>query len=139
MSKKNSVINDNICENAAKTAAEQTDLTNFEEVANVKGDSNAKKGRKLIAKESTFYIDEGTYNAEITNAFWYKSDDNKDRIMFVYELEDGTEFKNSVDGDWVEDYPFSKLISQANVEYVDDFKLKKTEPETNKGTEMKEV
>jgi len=24
-------------------------------------------------------------------------------------------------------------------EYVDDFKLKKTEPETNKGTEMKEV
>ena len=37
-------------------------------------------------------------------------------------LSDGTIFKNSVDGDWVEDYPFSKLISQANVEYVADFK-----------------
>ena len=122
MSKKNSVINDNICENAAETAAEQTDLTNFEELANVKGDSNAKKGRKLTARESTFCIDEGPYKAVITNAFWYKNDNGEDRIMFVYELEDGTEFKNSVDGDWVEDYPFSKLISQANVEYVDDFK-----------------
>ncbi|MBR2087647.1 MAG: hypothetical protein IJ906_11005, partial [Oscillospiraceae bacterium] len=37
------------------------------------------------------------------------------------ELTDGTEFKNSVDGDWIDKYPFSKLISQGNIEYVGDF------------------
>lgn len=115
--------NDDVIETVAETTAvEQTHITGFEEIPNVREKSNVNRGRKLIAKESTFYIEEGTYNAEITNAFWYKNDDGKDRIMFVYELEDGTEFKNPVDGDWVEDYPFSKLISQANVEYVDDFK-----------------
>ena len=41
--------------------------------------------------------------------------------MFVIQLDEDTEFKNSVDGDWIEKYPFSQLISQANVEYVDDF------------------
>ena len=39
----------------------------------------------------------------------------------VYEFEDGTEFKNSVDGDWIDEYPFSRLISQADIEYVEDF------------------
>ena len=80
------------------------------------------KGRKLTAKESTFCIDEGSYKGTITDAFWYKTAKEKDRVMFIFELEDGTEFKNSVDSKWIEKYPFSKLISQANVEYVDDFK-----------------
>ena len=81
-----------------------------------------RKGRRLTAKESTFCIDEGSYKGTITDAFWYKTAEERDRVMLVFELEDGTEFKNSVDGEWVEHYPFSKLISQANVEYVEDFK-----------------
>ena len=79
------------------------------------------KGRKLSAKNSTFNLDDGEYTATITDAFWYKTADEKDRVMIVYELDDGTEFKNSVDGDWIENYPFSVLISQGNVQYVQDF------------------
>ncbi|MBE6850948.1 MAG: hypothetical protein E7504_04300 [Ruminococcus sp.] len=96
----------------------------FIEIVNEKTSDTAKsgKGRKLTAKESTFCIDEGSYKGTITDAFWYKTAEDRDRVMFVFELEDGTEFKNSVDGDWVENYPFSKLISQANIEYVEDFK-----------------
>ena len=122
MNRKNLNSTDLIETAAESTAVEQTKLTGFEEIPNVREKSNVNRGRKLTARESTFCIDEGPYKAVITNAFWYKNDNGEDRIMFVYELEDGTEFKNSVDGDWVEDYPFSKLISQANVEYVDDFK-----------------
>ena len=98
--------------------------TDFEEIMNKKTADTATsgKGRKLTAKESTFCIDEGSYKGTITDAFWYKTAEGRDRVMFVFELEDGTEFKNSVDGEWVEDYPFSKLISQANVEYVENFK-----------------
>lgn len=79
------------------------------------------KGRKLSAKNSTFNLDDGEYTATITDAFWYKTANDHDRVMIVYELDDGTEFKNSVDGDWIEDYPFSKLISQGNVKYVEEF------------------
>ncbi len=98
--------------------------TDFEEIMNKKTADTATsgKGRKLTAKESTFCIDEGSYKGTITDAFWYTTAGEKKRVMFVFKLEDGTEFKNSVDGEWVEDYPFSKLISQANVEYVKDFK-----------------
>jgi hypothetical protein len=98
--------------------------TDFEEIMNKKTADTATsgKGRKLTAKESTFCIDEGSYKGTITDAFWYKTAKEKDRVMVIFELEDGTEFKNSVDGEWVEDYPFSKLISQANVEYVMNFK-----------------
>ena len=41
--------------------------------------------------------------------------------MFEYQLDDGKEFVNSVDGEWVDKYPFSRLISQADIEYVEDF------------------
>lgn len=41
--------------------------------------------------------------------------------MLIIELPDGTEFKNSVDGDWIDKYPFSKLILQANIKYVEEF------------------
>ncbi len=96
----------------------------FKVISNEKTSDTATsgKGRKLTAKESTFCIDEGSYKGTITDAFWYKTAEGRDRVMFVFELEDGTEFKNSVDGEWVEHYPFSKLISQANIEYADDFK-----------------
>lgn len=98
--------------------------TDFEEIMNKKTADTATsgKGRKLTAKESTFCIDEGSYKGTITDAFWYKTAKEKDRVMVIFELEDGTEFKNSVDSKWIEKYPFSKLISQANVEYVGDFK-----------------
>lgn len=104
------------------TVEDTVDLTDFTELSNEKdGNNEYCKGRKLTARNSTFVLDEGTYKGTITGAFWYKTPEERDRVMFVFELDDGTEFKNSVDGDWVEDYPFSKLISQANVEYVENF------------------
>lgn len=96
--------------------------TDFVEITNQNTIENGSKGRKLTVKESTFCIDEGSYKGTITDAFWYKTAKEKDRVMVIFELEDGTEFKNSVDGKWIEKYPFSKLISQANVEYVKELK-----------------
>lgn len=93
----------------------------FTELVNEKTTETVGKGRKLIAKTSTFTLDEGTYKGEITSAFWYRTAEDRDRVMLVFQLEDGTEFKNSVDGDWIEEYPFSTLISQANIEYVENF------------------
>ena len=86
----------------------------FEEV-------NDSRGRKLTVKNSTFNLEDGSYKGTITEAFWYKNADEKDRVMFVIQLDEDTEFKNSVDGDWIEKYPFSQLISQAGIEYVADF------------------
>lgn len=95
-----------------------TEIVNENAVENL----NSGKGRKLTAKESTFNIDEGTYRGTITDAFWYKTAEERERVMLVFELDDGVVFKNSVDGDWIENYPFSVLISQAKIEYVEDFK-----------------
>lgn len=94
----------------------------FEEVVNEKSAKQPveNRGRKLTAKKATFNLDEGTYNGTITNTFWYKKD-GRDRVMFEYHLDDGKEFVNSVDGEWVDKYPFSRLISQADIEYVEDF------------------
>ena len=83
---------------------------------------NKHKGRKLTVRKSTFNLDDGTYKGTITDAFWYKTVEGRDRIMLVFQLEDGTEFKNSVYDDWIEKYPFSGLISQADISYVEDFK-----------------
>lgn len=91
----------------------------FEEITNEKT-TKENKGRKLVAKKATYNLDEGTYSGTITNAFWYKKD-GRDRVMFEYQLDDGKEFVNSVDGEWVDKYPFSRLISQADIEYVEDF------------------
>lgn len=83
---------------------------------------NKDKGRKLTVRKSTFNLDDGTYKGTITDAFWYKTVEGRDKIMLVFQLEDGTEFKNSVYDDWIEKYPFSGLISQADISYVEDFK-----------------
>lgn len=95
-----------------------TEILNENVVENV----NSGRGRKLTAKDSTFTLDNGTYRGTITDAFWYKTAEKRERVMLVFELDDGIVFKNSVDGDWIENYPFSVLISQANIEYVEDFK-----------------
>lgn len=110
-------------ENNSAIAENMINLADLIEIPNDKTTSNepSDKGRKLTAKESTFVIDEGSYEGTITGAFWYKTAEERDRVMLVIQLEDGTEFKNSVDGDWIEEYPFSKLISQACIEYVEDF------------------
>ena len=122
MDKTSNLINATSTDAEIITAEKKVDLAEFTEVPNENPTANDRdKGRKLIAKESTFALDEGEYRGKITDAFWYKTVDDKDRVMLVFELEDGTIFKNSVDGDWIEDYPFSKLISQANVEYIEDF------------------
>lgn len=122
MSKVSNLINAASTDTEVITVEKKFDLNEFSEVFNETPTTNDRdNGRKLTAKESTFTIDEGEYRGKITDAFWYKTVDDKDRVMLVFELEDGTIFKNSVDGDWIEDYPFSKLISQANVEYIEDF------------------
>ena len=84
--------------------------------------ANTKETKKLTVKNSTFNLDDGVYQGTITNAFWYKNDKDNDRVMIMIQLKDGTEFKNSINGDWINDYPFSELISQADAEYVEDFK-----------------
>lgn len=96
---------------------------NFKEVLNEKTSEalNNDKGRKLTAKQETFLIGEGEHSGTIIDAFWYKTAEGRDRVMLAFELEDGMIFKNSVDGEWIENYPFSKLISQANISYVQDF------------------
>ena len=83
---------------------------------------NKDKGRKLTVRKSTFNLDDGTYKGTITDAFWYKTVEGRDRIMLVFQLEDGTEFKNSVYDDWIEKYPFSGLISPTDISYVEDFR-----------------
>ena len=102
----------------------QVNLAELQEIANpqtITSNEKTDKGRKLEAKESTFVLDPGTYRGTITEAFWYKNDDDQDRVMLAFELEDGTEFRTTVDGDWIDRYPFSRLISQADIEYVSDF------------------
>ena len=64
----------------------------FVEIINQNTVENGSKGRKLTAKESTFCIDEGSYKGTITDAFWYKTAEGRDRVMFVFELEDGTPY-----------------------------------------------
>ena len=99
------------------------DLSGFKEIPNTKTTDgrSSDKGRKLEAKECTFILDPGTYRGTITEAFWYKNDDDQDRVMLAFELEDGTEFRTTIAGDWIDRYPFSRLISQADIEYVSDF------------------
>lgn len=83
--------------------------------------TSSDKGRKLTAKHETFVIDEGEHKGRIIYAKWYKTAEEKEMVMLVFELEDGVVFKNFVDGEWIDSYPFSKLISQANISYVEDF------------------
>lgn len=139
----NNTYNENNIENPA-----EVDLTSFKELPNTK-DSEGEdhdKGRQLIVKDSTFVLDNGTYKGIITDAFWYKTKEDKDRVMLIFELEDGIEFKNSVDGDWIDRYPFSRLISQANINYVEDFeglsvkfKIKNTEGDTVTFSNIKKI
>ena len=83
--------------------------------------TNMTKGRKLTAKPSTFYLDEGTYKGTITDAYWYKKDDGQEKVMLIFEIGNGTEFKTSVPDYMIEKYLYSELISQANVSYTEDF------------------
>lgn len=83
--------------------------------------TNMTKGRKLTAKPSTFYLDEGTYKGTITGARWYKNEKNQDKVMLIFELEDGTMFKTSVPELIINDYPYTVLTSQTNSEYVEEF------------------
>lgn len=114
----------------------------FKEIINDKSAESVSntKGRKLTAKNSTFNLDDGSYKGTITDAFWYKNASDRDKVMLMIQLNDenATEFKNSVDGDWIEDYPFSELLSQASIDYVEDFVgLKvKFEIRNHKGNEL---
>ena len=109
--------------NSAAAAANPDFLDGMVEVTNDEAieKSPGNKGRKLVAKNSTYTLDDGTYKGTITGALWYSTDEGKDRVMLVFELEDGSEFMYTVDDYWIERYPFSRLISQANIEYVEDF------------------
>ncbi len=79
------------------------------------------KGRRLEIKNSTFNLEDGSYKGTIIKAYWYKTANEKEMVRIIIKLEDGTKFLTNVNGDWIEDYPFSQLISQTNAERVEDF------------------
>lgn len=145
--KNNNLINTASTDAEAITVENKTDLTEFNEILNEKTTNNDHdKGRKLIANDGTYTLNNGTYHATITDAFWYKTDDGKDRVMLIFELQDGSIFKKSVDGDWIDRYPFSRLISQADIEYVEDFegcpvvfKIRNTEGDTMTFSNIKRI
>lgn len=147
MSKTSNLINETSTDAEVITVEKKVDLTEFSEVSNENHTTNDRdKGRKLTVPESTFVIDEGTYNGTITDAFWYRTPEDRDRVMLVFLLDDGIEFKNSVDGDWIDKYPFSKLISQAHIEYVENFvglkvkfDVRNTEGETMTFSNIKKI
>ena len=123
MSKTSNLINAVSTDAEAITTKNTVNMADFTEVSNTKttDGGSSDKGRKLQARECTFVLDPGTYRGTITEAFWYKNDDGQDRVMLAFELEDGTEFRTTIAGDWIDRYPFSRLISQADIEYVSDF------------------
>ncbi|MCR4889480.1 MAG: hypothetical protein K5979_09950 [Ruminococcus sp.] len=147
MSKNKDLINAATNNTDTITVEKKVDLTEFSEIINENPTANDRdKGRKLTVPESTFVIDEGTYNGTITDAFWYRTPEDRDRVMLVFLLDDGIEFKNSVDGDWIDKYPFSKLISQAHIEYVENFvglkvkfDVRNTEGETMTFSNIKKI
>ena len=109
--------------NIAAVAANSDVLAGMVEVTNDNTieKSSGNKGRKLTVKDYTYTLDEGEYKGTITDAFWFRTKEDRERVMLFFELDDGTEFMYTVDDYWIERYPFSRLISQANVEYVEDF------------------
>ena len=125
----------------------KVDLADFNEISNEKTiNNNQDKGRQLNANDGTFTLESGTYHGTITDAFWYKTEEDNDRVMLIFELEDGTIFKNTVADSWIDRYPFSRLISQANVNYVEEFEglsvkftIKKTEGDTMTFSNIKRI
>lgn len=89
---KNINANEIANENNSALVKNPINFADFVELINDKNADNKynDKGRKLTTKESTFVIDEGAYKGTITGAFWYKTAEERDRVMLVIQLEDGT-------------------------------------------------
>lgn len=96
-------------------------MEGFVEITNEKADGNTVRGRRLEARKEVFVIDEGTYQGVITEAFWHCGEGEQERVMLGIQLDNGITFKTSVNGEWIDAYPFSVLISQANIAFVEDF------------------
>lgn len=147
MSKTSNLINTASTDAEAITVENKTDLTEFNEILNEKTTNNDHdKGRKLNANDGTFTLNNGTYHGVITDAFWYRTEEGNDRVMLIFELDDGTIFKNTVADGWIDRYPFSRLISQADVKYVEDFEglsvkftIKNTEGDTMTFSNIKRI
>ena len=102
--------------------------TQFKAIANVNNVSKAANisiRRKLTAKKEVFELADGDYNGTVIKAFWYNTEDGKTKVMLKIQLEDKDDqnivFCNPVDDDWIENYPYSELIFQANIEDIKDF------------------
>ncbi len=72
--------------------------------------------RKLKPVNETFNLDNGDYIGIITEAFFF----TEEQIMIKIELSDNMVFLVVTTADRIERYPFSQILSQANVEYVED-------------------
>lgn len=102
--------------------------TQFKAIANVNNVSKAANisiCRKLTAKKEVFELADGDYNGTVIKAFWYNTEDGKTKVMLKIQLKDKDDqnivFCNPVDDDWIENYPYSELIFQANIEDIKDF------------------
>ena len=102
--------------------------TQFKAIANVHNVSKAANisiCRKLTAKKEVFELADGDYNGTVIKAFWYNTEDGKTKVMLKIQLEDKDDqnivFCNPVDDYWIENYPYSELIFQANIEDIKDF------------------
>lgn len=78
--------------------------------------NNLESRNKLSPVKETFNLDDGIYNGIITELFFYTND----KILIKIELSDKTIFLIGTTINKLEDYPFNKLLSQANIEYVKD-------------------
>lgn len=89
----------------------------FNEIESVETASASEETRrKLKPVNETFNLDDGNHTGVITEAFFFTDE----QIMIKIELSDNTVFLVVTTVDRIERYPFSQLLSQANIEYVED-------------------
>ncbi len=84
--------------------------------AKIVNDVNDVKSKSLTPVNETFNLDDGKYTGIITDAFFYSDD----RVMIKIKLPDKKIFLIATDAERVERYPFSRLLMQADIQYIED-------------------
>lgn len=72
--------------------------------------------RKFNPVKITFNLNDGTYTGIITELFFYTDE----KLIMKIELSEKTIFLIDTTINKFENYPFNRLLSQANIEYVED-------------------
>lgn len=73
------------------------------------------KGRKLTPVNETFNLNDGTYTGVISDAFFYTDE----KVMIKIQISSETIFLIATDVEKIEKYPYSQLLSQANIQYIE--------------------